>query len=128
LDEFIPHKRETGRLYTELLKDVPGLELPVATTAYAENIYWVYGIVLKEEIAFDADEAMKRLAALGIGCRPFFWPMHRQPVFEKMGLFDGASCPVSERLGARGFYVPSGLAMTNNQVQRAAAALRKLIQ
>jgi perosamine synthetase len=96
------------------------VQLPLASTAYAENIYWVYGVVLKDEVPFDAEEAMKRLAAQGIGTRPFFWPMHEQPVFRRMGLFNNVHCPVAERLARRGFYIPSGLALTERQIERAA--------
>lgn len=128
LDEFVVRKRKMGRLYNELLKDVSGLQLPVAQTAYAENIYWVYGMVLKDDVSFDADEAMKRLGQMKIGTRPFFWPMHEQPVFRKMGLFNGESYPVAERIARRGFYVPSGLALTNDQIRRAAEAVKEIMR
>jgi len=64
-----------------------GLQLPIPKMDYAENIYWVYGMVLKDEVPFDAEEVMQRLRQHQIGTRPFFWPMHEQPVFQKMGLF-----------------------------------------
>lgn len=127
LDDFIARKRKMGRLYTELLKDAPGLQLPVAATGYAENIYWVYGIVLKDEVLYDAEEAMKRLATTGVGTRPFFWPMHEQPVFRKMGLFEGVRCPVAEQIARRGFYVPSGLALDNEQIESVSRALKGLV-
>jgi perosamine synthetase len=127
LDEFVKRKREIGRRYTELLKDAPGLQLPVAATDYAENIYWVYGVVLKDEVPFDAEEAMKRLALLGIGTRPFFWPMHQQPVFKNLGLLANESCPVAERLAKRGFYLPSGLKLTAAQMDRAVAGLADIL-
>ena len=75
LDEFVVRKRKMGAYYTERLKGVRGLQLPLASADYAENIYWVYGIVLEDEAPFDAKEAMWRLAKAGIGTRPFFWPM-----------------------------------------------------
>jgi perosamine synthetase len=128
LDEFVARKRRMGRRYTELLAGIPGLELPVSKTDYAENIYWVYGLVLKDEVPFDACEAMRRLQKLGIGTRPFFWPMHEQPVFRKRGLFAGEAYPVSERLGRRGFYIPSGLALEDSQMEQVAAALYQVMQ
>ncbi|MFM9158916.1 MAG: DegT/DnrJ/EryC1/StrS family aminotransferase, partial [Dolichospermum sp.] len=85
LTEFVDRKRAMGQLYTELLADVQGIQLPLAKTDYADNIYWVYGIVLQEEITFDAEVMMKKLAEHKIGTRPFFWCMHEQPVFLKMG-------------------------------------------
>lgn len=127
LDEFVAKKRAMGAHYTELLAGIPGLQLPVAKTDYADNIYWVYGLVLDDTVDFDAEEAMRRLAAYGIGTRPFFWPMHEQPVFHKMGLFEGERYPVAERLARRGFYVPSGLALTAAQREQVASAVREIM-
>jgi len=128
LDEFVSRKRRMGRLYTKLLLHIEGLELMPEKTDYADNIYWVYGLVLKDEVLFDAEEAMRRLSAEGIGSRPFFWPMHEQPVFKKMGLFINERYPVAERLARRGFYVPSGLALTDVQMERVAEEVKKMMK
>jgi len=128
LDEFVARKRRMGRRYTELLLDVEGLQLPVEKTEYADNIYWVYGLVLKDDVPFDAEEAMRRLAQLGVGTRPFFWPMHEQPVFHKMGLFTGESYPVAERIARRGFYIPSGMALTDEQMERVAEGVKEMMR
>jgi len=125
LDKFVAIKRRMGALYTTLLDGTPGIQLPLANTNYANNIYWVYGIVLDETVPFDARESMERLGKLGIGTRPFFWPMHEQPVFQKMGLFVGENYPVAERIARRGFYIPSGLALTDEQIERSAAAVKE---
>jgi perosamine synthetase len=126
LAEFVERKRQMGQRYTELLGEVPGIELPLPATTYADNIYWVYGLVLKDEVPFDAAEAMQRLGKLGVGTRPFFWGMHEQPVFQKMGLFASECYPVSERLSRRGFYIPSGMAVTLAQQKQVAEAITAL--
>ncbi len=128
LDEFVNRKRWMGKLYTELLSDIPNIQLPLAQTDYADNIYWVYGIVLKDEVCFDAETVMKKLAEYKIGTRPFFWCMHEQPVFQKMGLFKNVSCPVSENLARRGFYIPSGLALTEEQLVQVSTVLHEVLQ
>jgi len=127
LDEHINRKRRMGKLYTELLAGIPELQLPLSITDYAENIYWVYGIVLKGQVPFDAEELIRRLKEKGIGTRPFFWPMHKQPVFKKMELFEKISCPVAERIALRGFYIPSGLALTEKQQEVVAENLREVM-
>ncbi len=126
LDELLEKKRWIGRRYNDLLADLPGVQLPLAQTEYAENIYWVYGLVLNDSIEFDAEEAMRRLATLGVGCRPFFYPMHQQPVLRGLGLFEGENYQVAERMYQRGFYVPSGLALTEDQILRVADALKQV--
>ncbi|MGA2863118.1 MAG: DegT/DnrJ/EryC1/StrS family aminotransferase [Verrucomicrobiota bacterium] len=120
LDAHVRRKRDMGRRYTQLLSGLPDVQLPLPRTPYAENIYWVYGLVLGDSYPFDAEEAMRRLAERKIGTRPFFWPIHEQPVFRKMGLFEGVRCPVAERLARRGFYVPSGLGLNTGEIERVA--------
>lgn len=128
LDKFVELKRRMGRRYTELLSGLPFIQLPFAATEYAENIYWVYGLVLDDALDCDAAEAMRRLGSNGVGTRPFFWPMHEQPVFRNMGMFKDEKYPVAERLARRGFYIPSGLALTDQQIASVADTLRKVLQ
>jgi perosamine synthetase len=128
LEEFVGRKRKIGAFYNEYMRRISGIRLPIPSTPYAENIYWVYGVVLDESVTFDADEAMRRLGAMGIGTRPFFWPMHEQPVFRKMGLFSQENLPNAERLARRGFNVPSGLALTELQARRVVEAVRDLLR
>lgn len=127
LDEFVQRKRRMGLKYTEMLQEVKNIDLPVVKTDYAENIYWVYGIVLKKNVSFDAKEAMARLAAYRIGTRPFFWCMHEQPVFIKMGLFKGEKYPVAENLSRQGFYIPSGLAVTDEQMEYVVKCTKEIL-
>ncbi len=126
LDEHIRRKRRMGKLYTELLSGIPELQLPLPKTDYAENIYWVYGIILKDQVPFDAEEAMRRLKEKGVGTRPFFWPMHEQPVFMKMELFKNEKYPVAERMARRGFYIPSGLALKVDEINHVAELLKNI--
>jgi perosamine synthetase len=129
LDEFVEKKRRLGKYYTERFKDLDEyLELPLESTSYAENIYWVYGIILKPTVPFDAQEAMRRLAAEAIGCRPFFYPMHQQPVFNERGWYLQEKHPVSELLSQRGFYIPSGLALTENEMDIVVEKVHKILK
>lgn len=128
LDRTISKKRHIGAMYNSLLSDCPGIQLPVAKTDYAENIYWVYGIVLNDSLSIDADDFMRKLNDEGIGCRGFFWGMHEQPVFKKMHLFDGESYPVAEKLSRRGFYIPSGVNLTDEDQIYVADKLKKIIK
>jgi perosamine synthetase len=128
LSRTLEKKRQIGAWYDELLDEVTAIDRPLRRTSYAENAYWVYGIVLKEYQPFDAEEAMQRLASAGIGTRPFFWPMHEQPVLRRQGLFQDVACPVAERLARRGLYIPSGVALTREQAERSAGAVRALFE
>jgi perosamine synthetase len=53
--------------------------------------------------------------------------MHEQPVFRRMGLFADERYPTAERLARRGFYLPSGLGLSNAEIERSAQALREIL-
>jgi perosamine synthetase len=128
LEDTLRRKRRIGAWYDDLLAGADGLERPPPRTAYAERLPWVYGVVLRDDVRFDAEDAMRRLGAAGIGTRPFFWPMHEQPALRRLGLFEGVRCPVAERIARRGFYIPSGVALTPGQTERVAREVRRLFE
>jgi len=61
-------------------------------------------------------EAAKKME-YGIDTRTFFVPMHEPPVFRKMGLFEGESCPVAEELARTGMYPPSSSSLSGSGVR-----------
>lgn len=116
IDRHIEKKRSIGNLYNQYLKQVSDLiQLPLASTDYAENIYWVYGLVAKSTA--QRDQIINRLREQKIGTRTFFWCMHEQPVFKKMGLFQNETYPVAEKLARTGFYVPAGLGIKEEEIK-----------
>ena len=128
LNATVRKKMYIGAKYQELLNGLQGLELPLDKTEYADNIYWVFGLVLGDEVSIDAREFAKRLAAAGVGTRPFFWPMHEQPVLRRRGLFSGERYPESERIARRGFYIPSGAALTDEQMEYVASHVASVLR
>ena len=126
LDEFVVRKRRMGTRYAELLGEINCLQMPLAHTSFAENIYWVFGLVISDGLDLTAEEAMAQLASKGIGTRPFFYPMHQQPVLRRMGFFQDKSFPVAERLYRKGFYIPSGMALTDQQMEVVIKAVKEV--
>jgi perosamine synthetase len=127
IDEIIAKKRWMGKAYTERLQDFPSLQLPVEKP-WAKHVYWMYGVVLDESVCMDAVEFSKRLKEHGVETRPFFLGMHEQPVFHNMGLFLNECLPVAERIARRGLYLPSGLAITESQLDQVCEAARKVLK
>ncbi|MCW5519194.1 DegT/DnrJ/EryC1/StrS family aminotransferase [Aureitalea sp. L0-47] len=121
IEKIIERKREIGDRYNQNLKGVYRLQLPLTKTSYAHNIYWVYGLVAESEEL--ANELQYKFRELKIGTRPFFWCMHEQPVFHQMSLFNNESYPVAEKLARQGFYIPSGLGLTNDEIDHVSEAL-----
>ncbi len=123
IEYHVQRKREIGNQYNKGLEGIIGCQLPLVHTNYAENIYWVYGLVAEtEEIQI---QMVNKLNNSKIGTRPFFWCMHEQPVFQKMGLFANEKYPVAEKLARNGFYIPSGLGLTNEEIEEVVKVLIK---
>jgi perosamine synthetase len=127
IDKALEQKRWMGKAYTERLRDVPGLQLPVEER-WARNVYWMYGVVVDESTGMDAAEFAQRLAENGVMTRPFFLGMHEQPVFRQMGLFSDEHYPVVERLSRQGLYLPSGLTLTEEQLDRVCSAVKEVLR
>jgi perosamine synthetase len=121
IDFHLIRKREIGNQYQTELESINGFQLPLKKTNFAENIYWIFGLVADSEKK--AIEIVTRLNKLNIGTRPFFWCMHEQPVFQEMGLFHGQSFPVAEKLARNGFYIPSGLGLSKDDVSHVSSLL-----
>lgn len=115
IDFHLKRKKEIGVAYTKELANVNGIELQKIRT-WANPIYWVFGVVLSDDIKMDAKMFAKELSSRAIQTRPFFWGMHEQPVFKKLGLFNGESFPVTERIARRGLYLPSGLGLKDGDL------------
>src|SRR6476646_5016435 len=124
--EIIERKRWMGREYNRRLGDIKTLQLPVEES-WAKNVYWMYGTVVAEESGMDAAAFALRLKEHGVETRPFFLGLHEQPVFQQRGLFVGERYPVSERIAAQGLYLPSGLALTEEQISRVSEAVHEVL-
>jgi len=126
VDSHIEKKRWIAACYRERLKNLSQLALPVERE-WAKNVYWMYGLVLDDDVPFDAAEFARRLRERGVDTRPFFLGMHEQPVFRSKGLFERQTYPVSERLTRRGLYIPSGLTLTELQIDRVCEAIVQVV-
>jgi perosamine synthetase len=126
IDDHINHKRWMANAYRERLSDLP-IDLPVERN-WAKNVYWMYGIVLHDEIPFDAVEFARRLRARGVDTRPLFLGMHEQPALHDRNLFKNERYPITERLARRGLYLPSGLTLTMAQIDEVSDSVRDVLR
>jgi perosamine synthetase len=126
MDQIVAKKRWIGREYTRRLRGLPGLQLPVEET-WARNVYWMYGVVVSESTGMNAETVARRLAKHGIETRPFFLGMHEQPVFWPRGWYLNESYPVAERLARQGLYLPSGMALTEEQLEQVVKTLQEIL-
>ncbi len=126
IEEIVSRKRWMGEEYNRLLGGIKGLQLPVEEP-WARNVYWMYGVVLSEETRMDAAAFAQKLKQRGIETRPFFLGLHEQPVFHRRELFLHEQYPVTERIARQGLYLPSGLALTSEQISEVCQAVNEVL-
>ena len=124
LDKIVSRRREIGQFYTDAFSKLSDLRLPLTANLNGLNDFWVYGIVLAGRFQFKRQEIVEGLSRVGIGTRPFFWPLHLQPVLSKYGLSTQPKLPVAEDLGMNGFYIPNGLGMSDVDIEYVADQIR----
>jgi perosamine synthetase len=122
IDRIIAAKRGNAALYNRLLKDVPGVILPPEAD-WAQNVYWMYSILLGERFGIERDELMKRLKAREIDSRPFFYPIHTMPPY--LANAAGQEFPVAVDLSRRGLNLPSSATLTPEQIAQVCQAIKE---
>lgn len=123
IDDYIGIKLQMAKDYAGLLAGVPGLTLP-RTRPWARNVFWMYAVLVEPAFGMSRDGLAEALRDLGVDTRTFFLPVHSQPVFRDGGGCLPFPCPVSEDLAGKGLYLPSGLAITREQIEEVCAAVR----
>lgn len=122
LDERVEKKRWIFDHYNMALGDVAGLEfMPEAD--YGRCSRWLTIVLITPEV-FGADGEAVRMALEkeNIESRPVWKPMHLQPVFKGVPMRGGSVC---EDLFTRGLCLPSGTAMTEEDLERIVRIIKK---
>lgn len=126
VNKFIEIKRKMAQYYKNCLSEIKQLRF-LTEKPYAKSVYWVYAIQLNPESGLRAKELMGRLRERGIETRPFFKGMHSQPALIKTGLFKGEKYPRTDYAYKYGLYLPSGLALTEKQINTVVKTLKSAL-
>ena len=127
--KIIKRKREIGRRYISILNKCNKIYIQPYKLNYSKNIFWVFGVLLKKNINISRDQIIKRLYNYNIQTRNFFHPMHKQKIFQKMKLFSKKQKFLNaEYLSKYGFYLPSGLGITNKEIDFVGKTLVKILK
>lgn len=127
MDKFIARKRKLAEYYKKHLAGINQVKFMIEKP-YAKSVYWVYAVQLTPEAGVRAVELMKKLGQRGIGSRPFFKGMHRQPALLRLGLFKNEKYPNTDSAYKYGLYLPSGLALTEKQIDKVTGALKSALK
>ncbi len=124
LEDRVKRRREIFTWYKENLAGLPGLTVTPATElpgSYSNR--WLTTVLLNPAATSATPDSLRQhLDTRNIESRPLWKPLHQQPLFAGVPMYGGAVC---EDLFARGLCLPSGTAMTDDDLHRIARALRE---
>jgi len=120
---LVEEKRNIGLRYFHALRDHPLFEIAPESTSYSKNLYWVFGLVIREGAGLSLNQVRNDLRSKGIDTRRFFCPLQMQPLAKRFKFSVEFPLAQSERLWNNGFYVPSGLGNTQEEIDKVIAAL-----
>lgn len=126
IEAIISAKRRIAGYYTKRLAKVEELELP-AEMPYARNVYWMYHVLLRGRAATRREQVMRQLAESGIETREGFLPYNMQEIFIQRGWTRADECPVANDVAHRGFYLPSGPGLSEEDLDYVATALIEVL-
>jgi perosamine synthetase len=126
---IIKRKREIGKRYISILKNCNKIYIQAYKLNYAKNIFWVFGILLKKNLKITRKQVVNKLLKHNIQTRFFFYPMHKQKIFKKNKLFSRTKgFKNADFLSKNGFYLPSGLGISNSEIDYVGNTLLKILK
>lgn len=126
IDEYLTKKQHMAKLYTKLLNTIPGIRTPI-TRPLNKNVFWMYSILIDErKILMTRDELRSKLKERGIDTRDFFYSPTDQPILLPY-LSTDQKFPITEFISRRGLYLPSGLAITDQQIKIVVKNIQEII-
>lgn len=122
LDKRVAAKRQIFNYYRNRLSDVPGIEFMPEAPFGVSNRWLTVILITPEKFRADRETVRMALEAENIESRPIWKPMHLQPVFAGCECIGGE---VAEDLFTRGLCLPSGTAMTKEDLNRVTKVILK---
>jgi perosamine synthetase len=125
LDSMLAGRFRVADLYREALGGIDGLDLPCPDMGGNRRSWFVYVVQLPR--GTERDRTVLALGQEGIPSKPYFPAIHLMTFYrERFGHREG-EFPVCEDVAARSIALPFFPQMTDGQVERVAAALRRVL-
>lgn len=124
-DSILRKKTDIAKIYKEAFTGCPGITLP-PQEAWAMNVFWLYTILVDENVHGKRDDLIRKFLLNGIETRPVFYPIHKMPPYVK---FTGNSAfPNSEGISRMGISLPSSITASRGDIEFVVDTLNKLLQ
>lgn len=123
IDDHLAARRRVAQAYDALLAPLDAKIIRPVERSWAEHVFWMYTVLIRDPKRWPRDSVMQALDAAGVETRPVFHPMHVLPPYlEPEGIY-----PNSSWLAARGLNLPTYAGLTDEDLARVADALHAVL-
>ncbi len=123
IDFLIEEKRKIGNWYNSILKNIPGVEVPVVGPNRSHS-YFVYVLRVKNG---KRNNLMETLAKIGIQTKPYLPVLHLQPFMKKLFGFKKGDFPVAEKVSDQTLALPFYIGLTKQDVEYISGKIDKIL-
>ena len=124
IDEFIDVNRHNYELYRRELGRIDGLKLYEPPKGDRTNFQYIVAEVDSDRFGMCRDLLVEILFSEGVIARRYFYPgIHRMEPYRSLGADVAARLPVTEALTQRMMQLPTGTAMSVEDIERASELL-----
>jgi perosamine synthetase len=122
IEEIIVKRARVANMYAKRLSRIPGVRLPYVAPMVTRMSWFVYVIRVgcdeptPERQQAIRDYVMKRFQEAGIGCRPYFTPIHLQPFYRKQFGYREGDYPATEAAGRTSIAIPFHNQLTEGEM------------
>lgn len=120
IDKFVAKKRQIFDWYYKRLQHIEGISLNSERPGTKSN-RWMSSIILDRDFGIERDELREALKKKKIDTRPFFYPISMFPMYKEQ------NTPVAHHVGLRGINLPSGLQITEEEVDYISRTLSRIL-
>lgn len=121
IEYLVERKRKIFNWYKERLEDIDGIAMNTQREGTRNN-YWMSSIVLKKKFKLTRDEFMVKLKENMVDTRPIFFPFSMLPIYKTK-----VNNPVAYTIALNGINLPSGVNLTEEEVEYVAKLVRKIL-
>lgn len=122
LEEILDKRQAVADKYNARLKGMEGITIPYIHPNVDRMSWFVY--VIQVAPGVDRDSVMEFLKSKGVGCRPYFTPIHVQPYIQEQFGLKAEDFPISADIGSRSIALPFFNKISEEQIDYVVDSLR----
>lgn len=124
-DEIVSKRKAVAKMYNSKLKDISWIRLPYISDNVTCMNWFVYVIRVDSKIR---DNFMEYLISNGIGCKPYFTPIHTQPYYVERFGFHKGDFSVTDRVAEQCVAIPFYTSITEKEIDYVVETIKNYSQ